>query len=419
MTTGDWFLVIAALAAAGTLASSIKIHHPPPLLIIPLFVISLITSELTWFMVAAQALVSLVFVASGALEDSSGVLALVLMLASWLGMWRLHKLSQQADSAFRLALESGLGADFNKQIPAGRTALLRRSIDRGEWLRPFSHRRPGVEHLADISYGDAGERNLLDIYRPRTTREGGFPVLLQIHGGGWYMGHKQEQALPLMYHLAQRGWLCVSINYRLSPAHSFPAHIIDVKKAIAWIRDNIADYGGNADFIAITGGSAGGHLSALAALSGNDPAYQPGFEQADTRVDAAVPVYGVYDFLDHSGLKHNVALRGFLQDKIMGCTAEQDPELWRQASPVLRVNADAPPFYVIHGQNDVMTAPEEAAIFVDKLRSVSGNAVAYAELPGAQHAFDVMHSIRTDYMANHVTAFLEWAYANRSARASP
>ena len=73
-----------------------------------------------------------------------------------------------------------------------------------------------------IPYGDAGKRNLLDIYQPREPREGGFPVLLQVHGGAWIIGEKEQQALPLMYHMAQRGWLCVAINYRLSPKAAFP-----------------------------------------------------------------------------------------------------------------------------------------------------------------------------------------------------
>ena len=70
-----------------------------------------------------------------------------------------------------------------------------------------------------------------------------------------------------MQHMAAKGWVCVAINYRLSPRDPFPAHVIDVKRAIAWIREHIAEYGGNPDYIAITGGSAGGHLAALAALT--------------------------------------------------------------------------------------------------------------------------------------------------------
>ena len=85
-------------------------------------------------------------------------------------------------------------------------------------------------------------------------------MLLQVHGGAWTIGNKDQQGIPLMQHLAAKGWVCVAINYRLAPRDPFPAQIIDVKRAIAWVRENIAEYGGDPDYIAITGGSAGGHL---------------------------------------------------------------------------------------------------------------------------------------------------------------
>ena len=75
------------------------------------------------------------------------------------------------------------------------------------------------------------------------------------------MGSKNEQALPLMNHMALRGWICVSTDYRLSPTSTFPEAIIDCKEALAWIKENIAEYGGDPEFIVVTGGSAGGHLS--------------------------------------------------------------------------------------------------------------------------------------------------------------
>jgi acetyl esterase/lipase len=311
----------------------------------------------------------------------------------------------------RESLRSGLGTDFRGEIPLERQAVLREHILPSEWMRPISMRRHGVERLDDIAYGEAGERNLLDIYRPVQAREGGFPVLLQVHGGGWYSGHKAQQAQPLLNHLAQRGWLCVSINYRLSPRDKFPAHIIDVKKAIHWIRQHIAEYGGNADFLAITGGSAGGHLAALAALSINDPTYQPGFEDADTHIDAAVPLYGVYDFLDRDGQDLNAALRGFLEEKIMPGSAQEAPELWDRASPITRIHSGAPPFFIIHGDTDVMTSWEVARQFYEQMEAVSDNPVAHAELPGCQHAFDGVHSVRSNYLLNHITDFLEWAHA--------
>ena len=126
-------------------------------------------------------------------------------------------------------------------------------------------------------------------------------MLLQVHGGAWTIGKKEQQGIPLMQHLAAKGWVCVAINYRLSPRDPWPAQVVDVKKAIHWIREHIAEYGGDPDYIAITGGSAGGHLTALAALTPNDPEWQPGFEDADTSVQLAIPHYGVYDLAGSTG----------------------------------------------------------------------------------------------------------------------
>ncbi|TNF89099.1 MAG: alpha/beta hydrolase [Gammaproteobacteria bacterium] len=415
------FFALACLRSPACLTSSLSLRKPTPILIFPIFILGLLTTELTWFFLALQALISVGFIALGALGESLGVVALGLMVINWLGLWRLHLQAHAADDELRNALSEELGAGFKDEIPADRQWVLRDHIVAGEWLRPIAMIRPGVERLEDIAYGDAGERNLLDIYRPTEQRGSGFPVLLQVHGGAWYTGHKQQQAMPLLNHLAARGWICVSINYRLSPDHRFPAHIIDVKKAIHWIRQHVAEYGGNADFIAITGGSAGGHLTALAALSANDPAYQPGFETADTRVDAAVPLYGVYDFVDRDGKDLNRPLRDFLGHKIMPGSPQEYAELWDQASPVARVHVEAPPFFIIHGGSDVMTSWEGAQAFSTTLARVSQNPVAYAKLPGTQHAFDGFHSIRSNYLINHVTDFLEWAHSRtlRSRDSAP
>jgi acetyl esterase/lipase len=262
-----------------------------------------------------------------------------------------------------------------------------------------------------LAYADAGKRNLLDIYHPIAPREGGYPVLLQVHGGAWMIGEKEQQALPLMYHLAQRGWLCVAINYRLSPRAMFPAHIIDVKKSIAWVRQHVAEYGGDPGFIAITGGSAGGHLSSLAALTPNLPEWQPGFEEVDTTVQAAVPFYGVYDFLDRYEIRPQMSMEKMLADRVMGCSREENFELWDGGSPLSRVHEDGPPMFVIHGTHDSLVWVEEAQAFVSALQAASKQPVVYGELPGAQHAFEVFHSVRTDHTVNAVTDFLEWCHA--------
>jgi len=232
-------------------------------------------------------------------------------------------------------------------------------------------------------------------------------VLLQIHGGGWMIGSKEQQGGPLMGYLAERGWVCFAINYRLSPKAVFPDHIVDVKRAIGWIREHADAYGADPDFICVTGGSAGGHLAALAALTPNDPAFQPGFESTDTRVAAAVPFYGVYDFLDRSGLRGAQSMQPFLAKNMFQCQPDENPELWSAMSPVERVDAEAPPFLVIQGSHDSLVWAEEAREFTSALREKSQNPVHYLEFPGGQHAFDTFHSVRSAYAVRAAATFLE------------
>lgn len=144
-----------------------------------------------------------------------------------------------------------------------------------------------------------------------------------------------------MSHLAELGWICVAINYRHSPRNTWPDHIIDVKRALAWVKAHISEYGGDPDFIAITGGSAGGHLSSLAALTPNDPRFQPGFEEADTRVQAAVPFYGVYDFTRLQDAMHPMMLP-LLERMVVKQPRTANMQSYLDASPVTHISADAP-----------------------------------------------------------------------------
>jgi len=348
---------------------------------------------------------------AGGLADPLAQTALGLFSLAWLGLVYLHCQAMDTPRYLRSALCRALGENYRADIPDERQHVLCDDVATRHWIKPFNFRRPGVRLHSHVSYADAGKRNLLDIYHPREPREGGFPVLLQVHGGAWMIGEKEQQAKPLMYHLAERGWLCVAINYRLSPRAAFPAHIIDVKKAIAWIRENIGDYGGDPEFIAITGGSAGGHLSALSALTPNRAEWQPGFEQVDTTLQAAVPFYGVYDFLDRYDIRPEMSMEQMLAERVMQSALEQDRQLWDDASPLSHVSAEAPPMFVIQGTHDSLVWVEEARAFVSALQAVSTQPVAYGELPGAQHAFEIFHSVRTDHTVHLVGHFLEWAHA--------
>jgi acetyl esterase/lipase len=204
----------------------------------------------------------------------------------------------------------------------------------------------------------------------------------------------------------------VAINYPLAPRHRWPAHLVAVKRAMGWIRENIARFGGDPSFVAVTGGSAGAHLASMLALTAQDRSLQPGFEDADTAVQACVPHYGVYDFTAESGSKHSrQTVDALLRPMVMARDARY-PEDYRAASPISRVDTaqDIPPFFVIHGRNDTLVPVIEARTFVDKLRAVTSNPVAYAEISGAQHAFDIFPSIRSAHVVRGVQRFLDWTY---------
>jgi acetyl esterase/lipase len=217
----------------------------------------------------------------------------------------------------------------------------------------------------------------------------------------------------MMYELVARGWVCVAINYRLSPKATWPDHIVDAKRAVAWVKEHIAEYGGDPSFVAVSGGSAGGHLCALLALSDGDPAFQPGFERADTAVQACVPFYGVMDMTGspEGSRRFGPGLLEMLQKTVMKTTESEHPEIFRDASPTFRVRPEAPPFFVLHGVNDTLVPVETARLFVERLRAVSQEPVAYAELPLAQHAFDVLASLRCQATTSAVADFLEGARA--------
>lgn len=337
---------------------------------------------------------------------------------SALGLLNFSRAGHQANVPLAAALDSGLGTS-------------RHTDSAGLWRRPAgggTAKTPGplrmlriyrdYAHDSNISYGDYGSANHLDIWRrPDLDPTGKAPVLFQLPGGAWTTGNKRGQAHPLMSHLAELGWICVAINYRHSPRNTWPDHIIDVKRALAWVKAHITEYGGDPDFIAITGGSAGGHLSSLAALTPNNPQFQPGFEDADTRVQAAVPFYGVYDFTRVEDAMHPMMLP-LLERMVVKQPHTANLQSYIDASPVNHISADAPPFFVLHGRNDSLVPVEQARGFVARMRQVSSQPVVYAELPFTQHAFDILGSARAAHAAVAVEQFLAEIYAIQVSKCS-
>ena len=315
------------------------------------------------------------------------------------------------------ALVEGLGPDYtgglSREMVESDLATPWRKL-----INPFDMKDPTIKVRRRLPYAPGGMRFEADVYHRRDVPTGA-PVLLQVHGGGWVIGRKEQQGVPLMTRMASLGWVCVAVNYPLSPKARWPNHLVALKRSIGWIRANIGEYGGDPSFLAVTGGSAGGHLSAMLALTGNDPEFQPGFESVDTSVQACAPHYGVYDFTAEDGTR---ASRHRLETLVRPLVMARDaryPEDYRGASPLYRIGPDAPPFFVIHGTNDSLVPVSDARAFVAALREVSKSPVAYAEMRGAQHAFDIFPSIRSAHVVRGVERFLDWTYTNASRAEDP
>ena len=151
----------------------------------------------------------------------------------------------------------------------------------------------------------------------------------------------------------------------------------------------------------------------LAALTADDPELQPGFEYADTSVAAALPFYGVYDLTDPETIYNPELRRWVLERNAFKTRFADEPERFRAASPTHRVRADAPPFLVIHGQSDTLVPVADARRFVAERRA-SESPVLYAELAAAEHAFDIVPSVRTARVVETIERFLATIRAEAS-----
>ena len=406
-----WLFLLATLVGAWLTYNAYRPTFTPPRRAVLSFFAGWLTTELALHHIAWQLVATVLFIWAGALRAWPGKLGLAVAVGSWIGLWWCYWRARVVEDVVEQALRDGLDADYRAAIRPAVAAQFAPAVDWKQIGLPFPMRHPEVERVRDLTYRRVGGLNLkLDVYRSRSG-SADCPTLLQIHGGGWVMGSKNEQALPLMLHLASRGWVCVSVDYRLSPHATFPDHLVDIKHAMHWIREHGGEYGANPDFLVVTGGSAGGHLAALVALTANDPEYQPGFEAVDTSVQACVAFYGVYDFTDRHRLWHHDQLRALLERQVMKAAVHEAPDAYAKASPLSRVSADAPPFFVIHGDLDSLVPVEEARHFCAALRGATRQAVVYAEIPGAQHAFELFPSLRTTFVIHGVERFLASVYS--------
>lgn len=376
MTLGSLIPILLMAAAVASALWPRATRGPRPT---PTFILGTAASEAPFMLAWYLLLLVWATIDDGELITPLGSAGVAVAVLALLGLARIVW-----QSALALpVLESALSASFGELPRASRAG----HVARAAWalVAPLRVPDPRVRRERNIAYGPAqGRANLLDVYRRRGTSAG--PVLVYFHPGGFFSGSKNRQSKLLLETLALHGWVCVSANYRLRT--DYPSILSDAKRVIAWVRAEGARHGADPSVLVVSGGSAGAHLAASCALSAGRPDLQPGFEDADTSVSAVVGLYGYYGGVFG---QPSTAVADF-------------------------TSSELPPALIVHGEKDPMALAAGARECVEQLRERRQGPVAYAELPGAVHNFDLFASLRHAAVA---TAVLEFASAIREGAPGP
>lgn len=240
-----------------------------------------------------------------------------------------------------------------------------------------------VQIESGLVFGKGGDVDLqLDLAMP--TGDGPFPVLVCVHGGGWKQGSRKDLTDTIKA-LASRGYVAVTIDYRLTPKAKFPAQIEDCKAAIRWLRANHKKYKINPDRIGALGFSAGGHLVCLLGTTDKNDGLegQGGHPEQSSRVQAVVSYFGPTDLAtkNWSDEVERTILVPFL-----GATIETDPAIYKKASPLYYVTKDAPPFLFFHGTEDTLVGIHHSRLMTEKLKK-TGVEAKLVEVAGEGHGW--------------------------------
>ena len=415
-----WVLFAFGLVCA--LAAVISIAPPrwPGVATVAAWPVGWLVSELPLHQLALQLAVAVALALAGGARAWPGWLGLAAVLGS-LVILRYHLIAAARSTGLvERALREALGRDYHDHIDPALRAAYDPTTPWRRLVWPVPRRPRDVARVTHVAYGEH-RRHRLDVYHPTAAGTAPRPVFVYVHGGGWVVGDKRQQGLLTVHELARAGWVCVSVNYRLSPGATFPDHLIDVKRALAWVQANIAAHGGDPRFVMIGGGSAGGHLASLAALTANDPRYQPGFEDVDTALAGCVSYYGVYDFTDGARTFHHRAFRELVLARVVLKRPLDDEAAYAAASPLAQLARPTapPPFMVIHGTRDNLVPVRITHKFMRAARA-RGGTVAFVELPLAHHAFELFPSLRSVVVVHGVHRFCQAIYSRwRAAHPEP
>jgi acetyl esterase/lipase len=240
----------------------------------------------------------------------------------------------------------------------------------------------GVKFEKGVEFSNvAGQHLDLDIAQP--SGKGPFPAVVCIHGGG-FRGGKKESYDALCLTLAQRGYVAMTVTYRLAPAFPFPAAVEDCKTAVRWLRANAAKYNVDPKRIGVTGGSAGGHLAQFLGVTAGVKEFEgEGNLEQSSAVKCVVNYYGPSDLTQSYGKSVDAAE---VLPLFFGGNLEQKRREHILGSPLYWVTPNAAPTLCIHGTEDKYVALEQAQWLVDRLKA-SAVEVELLKLEGAGHGF--------------------------------
>jgi arylsulfatase A len=245
----------------------------------------------------------------------------------------------------------------------------------------------GVTVERDLTYAKYGPREMkLDLYHPFSPR-GISPGVVFIHGGAWTIGNKSGFSRQAAY-LAAKGYVCVSIDYRLSQEAPYPAALYDSKAAVRWMRANAAKYNIDPNRIAAVGGSSGGQLAALLGTTADVRTMEGdgGNAQFSSRVQAVVAFNPLTDFVSMLARTQNPKAATQAIVPFLGGMEAAVPEIYVDASPVAHVSATSAPFLFLHGTSDTTMPYQQSLEMIDALHSVGVRAELYSA-KDANHGF--------------------------------
>ena len=212
----------------------------------------------------------------------------------------------------------------------------------------------GLTAWENITYARYGDRAMqLDVYAPGDRNGGPLPCVVCVHGGGWANGSRLGFR-RIAQALARKGFVAATVSYRLSGEEPFPAAIQDVKASVRYLRANAGEYGIDPDRIGAMGHSAGGHLVALLATSGDVEKFDTtgDFSHVSSRIQAAVPMGARTDLMSEHNGEITRSEKGAIWRQFLGGSQDQSPRIYELASPLTHLTADDPPMKFLTGEFD-------------------------------------------------------------------